>query len=112
MTTQTVLYIIIAIIISILMAVFMYGYKTKFSKSTKWIYGSLRFVTILSVLLLLINPIFKTETFSLIKPKLPILIDNSESISELNQTVNVSDFVASLKSNKDLNKKFNILYIS
>ena len=110
MTTQTVLYIIIAIIISILLAVFMYGYKTKFSKSTKWIYGSLRFVTIFSVLLLLINPIFKTETFSLIKPKLPILIDNSESISELNQTVNVSEFVASLKSNKDLNEKFELSF--
>ena len=110
MTTQTVLYIIIAIIISILLAVFMYGYKTKFSKSTKWIYGSLRFVTIFSVLLLLINPIFKTETFSLIKPKLPILIDNSESISELNQTVNVSDFITSLKSNKDLNKKFELSF--
>jgi len=110
MTTQTVLYIIIAIIISILLAVFMYGYKTKFSKSTKWIYGSLRFVTIFSVLLLLINPIFKTETFSLIKPKLPILIDNSESISELNQTVNVSDFITSLKLNKDLNKKFELSF--
>ena len=110
MTTQTVLYIIIAIIISILLAVFMYGYKTKFSKSTKWIYGSLRFVTIFSVLLLLINPIFKTETFSLIKPKLPILIDNSESISELNQTLNVYDFVTSLKSNKDLNEKFELSF--
>ena len=110
MTTQTVLYIIIAIIISILLAVFMYGYKTKFSKSTKWIYGSLRFVTIFSVLLLLINPVFRTETFSLIKPKLPILIDNSESISELNQTVNVSDFITSLKLNKDLNKKFELSF--
>ena len=110
MTTQTVLYIIIAIIISILLAVFMYGYKTKFSKSTKWIYGSLRFVTIFSVLLLLINPIFKIETFSLIKPKLPILIDNSESISELNQTLNVYDFVTSLKSNKDLNEKFELSF--
>ena len=110
MTTQTVLYIIIAIIMSILLAVFMYGYKTKFSKSTKWIYGSLRFVTIFSVLLLLINPVFRTETFSLIKPKLPILIDNSESISELNQTVNVSDFIKSLKSNKDLNKKFELSF--
>ena len=110
MTTQTVLYIIIAIIISILLAVFMYGYKTKFSKSTKWIYGSLRFITIFSVLLLLINPVFRTETFSLIKPKLPILIDNSESISELNQTINVSDFITSLKSNKDLNKKFELSF--
>jgi hypothetical protein len=110
MTTQTVLYIIIAIIISILLVVFIYGYKTKFSKSTKWIYGSLRFVTIFSVLLLLINPVFRTETFSLIKPKLPILIDNSESISELNQTINVSDFITSLKSNKDLNKKFELSF--
>ena len=110
MTTQTILYIIIAIIISIVLAVFMYGYKTKFSKSTAWIYGSLRFVTIFSVLLLLINPKFKTETYSIIKPKLPVLIDNSESVSELNQAINVSDFVASLKANEDLNKKFDLSF--
>ena len=110
MTSQTILYIIIAGIISIVLAVFMYGYKTKFSKSTKWIYGSLRFITIFSVLLLLINPKFKTETYSIIKPNLPVLIDNSESISELNQTTNVSDFVASLKDNEDLNEKFDLSF--
>jgi hypothetical protein len=110
MTTQTILYIIIAIIISIVLAVFMYGYKTKFSKRTTWIYGSLRFVTIFSVLLLLINPTFKTETYSVIKPKLPVLIDNSESVSELNQATNVSNFVTSLKTNEDLNKKFDLSF--
>jgi hypothetical protein len=110
MTTQTILYILIAIIISIVLAVFMYGYKTKFSKSTAWIYGSLRFVTIFSVLLLLINPKFKTETYSIIKPKLPVLIDNSQSVSELNQTTNVSSFVASLKANENLNKKFDLSF--
>jgi hypothetical protein len=110
MTTQTILYIIIAIIISIVLAVFMYGYKTKFSKSTKWIYGSLRFITIFSVLLLLINPKLKTETYSVIKPNLPVLIDNSESVSELNQATNVSDFVTSLKTNEDLNEKFDLSF--
>ena len=88
----------------------MYGYKTKFSKSTAWIYGSLRFVTIFSVLLLLINPKFKTETYAIIKPKLPVLIDNSESVSELNQATNVSDFVTSLKANEDLNKKCDLSF--
>ena len=110
MTTQPILYILIAIIISIVLAVFMYGYKTKFSKSSAWVYGSLRFITIFSVLLLLINPKFKTETYAITKPKLPVLIDNSESVSELNQATNVSDFVASLKANKDLNKKFDLSF--
>ena len=110
MTSQTILYIIIAGIISMVLAVFMYGYKTKFSKSIKWIYGALRFITLFSVLLLLINPKFKTESFIVIKPNLPVLIDNSKSIVELNQTQKVLDFVETLKSNKELNDKFDLSY--
>lgn len=110
MTSQTILYIIIASIISIVLAVFMYGYKTKYSKSNKWIYGFLRFITLFSVLLLLINPKFKTESFKVIKPNLPVLIDNSKSVVELNQTQKVLDFVESLKVNKELNEKFELFY--
>ncbi len=112
MTSQTILYIIIAGIISIVLAAFMYGYKTKFSNKNKWLYGTLRFITLFSVLLLLINPKFKKETYSVINPNLPVLIDNSKSVDELNQANNVLDFIETLKNNVVLNEKFNISYYS
>lgn len=110
MTSQTILYIVISGIISIVLAAFMYGYKTKFSNKNEWLYGVLRFITLFLVLLLLINPKFKKQTYSVIKPNLPVLIDNSKSVDELNQTKNVLDFIETLKNNKDLNDKFDITY--
>ncbi len=112
MSSQTLLYIIIAGIVSLILAIFMYGYKTKFSNKKKWIYGFLRFVTLFSVLLLLINPKFKTETYSIIKPSLPILVDNSSSVKELNQQGNVKSFIAELKNTEALNNKFELTYYS
>ncbi len=112
MSSQTLLYIIIAGIVSLILAIFMYGYKTKFSNKKKWMYGFLRFVTLFSVLLLLINPKFKTETYSIIKPSLPILVDNSSSVKELNQQGNVKSFIAELKNNEALNNKFELTYYS
>lgn len=112
MSSQTILYIIIAGIVSLILAIFMYGYKTKFSNKKKWMYGFLRFVTLFSVLLLLINPKFKTESYTTIKPSLPILVDNSSSVKELNQQDNVNSFIAELKKNEALNNKFELTYYS
>ncbi|WP_339696237.1 vWA domain-containing protein [uncultured Marixanthomonas sp.] len=112
MTTETILYIIIAGVISFALALFMYGYKTKYSKSLSWIFGILRFVTLFSLLLLLINPKFKSETYSIEKPKLPVLVDNSGSIAELKQTDQVSVLLEKLKSNENLNEKFDLSFFS
>ncbi|MFK5982709.1 MAG: VWA domain-containing protein [Flavobacteriaceae bacterium] len=90
----------------------MYGYQTKFSNKYKWIYGTLRFVTIFSVLLLLINPKFTSESYTIQKPNLPVLIDNSASVEELNQSNNVLDLIESLKSNEVLNDKFDLSFYS
>ena len=112
MSSQTILYIIIAGIVSLILAIFMYGYKTKFSNKSKWIYGGLRFITLFSVLLLLINPKFKTKSYSIVKPILPVLIDNSASVLELKQSENVLSFIESLKSNEALNDKFDLSFYS
>lgn len=90
----------------------MYGYKTKYSKSLRWIFGVLRFITLFLLLVLLINPKFKSETYSIEKPKLPIIVDNSASIVELKQTDNVSALLEKLKSNKELNEKFDLSFFS
>jgi hypothetical protein len=109
-TTETIFYIIIAGVISIALAVFMYGYKSKQTGSLGWIFGILRFITLFSILLLIINPKFKSETYTIEKPKLPVLIDNSASVGELNQKENVSSLLQKLKENSELNDKFDISY--
>ena len=112
MTAETILYIIIAGVISLALALFMYGYKTKYSKSLRWTFGVLRFITIFSLLVLLINPKFRSETYSIEKPNLPVLVDNSASIAELKQTDQVSSLLEKLEANKELNEKFTISYFS
>ena len=112
MSSLTILYIIISGIVSLILVLFMYGYKSKFSNKAKWIYGILRFITLFSILLLLINPKFKTETFSVKKPSLPILVDNSASIKELSQSEKVLSFVESIENNKELNDKFDLTFYS
>ncbi len=112
MTTETILYIILAGVISIALAVFMYGYKSKQTGTLRWIFGILRFITLFSILLLIINPKFKSETYTIEKPKLPVLIDNSASIGELDQKENVSSLLQKLKGNSELNDKFDVSYYS
>ncbi len=98
--------------ISIALAVFMYGYRSKQKSSLRWIFGILRFIALFSILLLIINPKFKSETYTIEKPKLPILIDNSASIGELEQKENILELLKKLKENKKLNDKFDISYFS
>ena len=90
----------------------MYGYKNKYSRSLRWVFGVLRFITLFSLLVLLINPKFKSETYSVEKPKLPVLVDNSASIVELNQTNQVSALLEKLKNNEELNEKFDLSFFS
>ncbi len=110
MNLETILYIVIAAIISLIVTVFIYGYKTKYSVRLLWIFGLLRFTTLFSILVLLINPTFDSETYSIEKPKLPVLLDNSFSVASLDQTQKVINVVEKLKHNKALNDKFDILY--
>ena len=90
----------------------MYGYRSKQKGSLQWILGALRFVTLFSILLLLINPKFKSETYTIEKPKLPILIDNSASVVAMEQTENVTLLLQKIRENTALNDKFDLIYYS
>ncbi|SDW01933.1 hypothetical protein [Aequorivita viscosa] len=112
MSPETILYIILAGVISIALAIFMYGYKSKETRRLRWVFGTLRFITLFSILLLLINPKFESETYTTEKPKLPVLIDNSASVAVLNQDGNVLELIQELKENSKLNNKFDLSYYS
>ncbi|MCK7591010.1 VWA domain-containing protein [Subsaxibacter sp. CAU 1640] len=108
MQKETVLYIILAGIIALSLALFQYIYKSKKRSTIYMLLAFLRFVTIFSVLLLLINPKFDKITYYNEKPNLVIAVDNSESISYLKQDSKVKTLLQNLRSNDQLNERFNL----
>jgi hypothetical protein len=110
--TQTIIFIILAGIIALSLALFQYAYKAKLKGRRAWLLTGLRFITYFSIFVLLINPKFDKITYYNEKPNLVVAVDNSESISYLNQAQNTTDLISLLKSNEALNDNFNLEFYS
>ncbi len=109
MGLQTLLFIILAGISALSIALFQYAYRAK-SNRLKPNLTFLRFITIFAILLLIINPKFEKKSFFNVKPNLVVAIDNSQSINHLAQSENVLNLVEKLSSNNELEDKFNIIF--
>ncbi|WCO03231.1 VWA domain-containing protein [Psychroserpens ponticola] len=110
MQTDTITYIIISGILALVLALFQYIFKSKKTTKIYWFLAFLRFVSIFSILMLLINPKFDNVSFYDEKPNLIIAVDNSESINYLNQSQNTTDLIETLKQNQLLKDNFNLEY--
>ena len=108
MSSQTLLYIILAGVIALSIALFQYRYKTKQRSKFNLIFTLLRFITIFSILVLLINPKFEKVSYYNEKPNLVVAIDDSESIAFLKQDENVENLLELLSNDSRLKDKFNI----
>lgn len=108
MQTETIIYIILAGIVALLLALFQYIYKTKSMSKRSMLFAFLRFISIFSILLLLINPKFNQISFTTEKPNLVVAIDNSSSIKHLKQSENVENIIKSISNNDALKNKFNL----
>ncbi|NRB61005.1 MAG: VWA domain-containing protein [Winogradskyella sp.] len=106
MSSETIIYIIIAGITALFLALFQYIYKSKLKSNLKYLLTGLRTLSILGILLLLINPKFESYSYDDEKPNLVLAVDNSESISYLNQNENAEAVIESLRSNEDLKERF------
>lgn len=109
MTTQTLLYLILAGIVALLLALFQYRYKQKGNSKKNALFASLRFLSVFGVLLLLINPKFEQIEIYTEKPNLVLAIDNTTSITHLNQDKNALSALEVIQNNKTLNDKFNVI---
>ena len=108
MSTENILYIILAGILALLLALFQYWFSSK-QKGKYWpLFTFLRFISVFSLLILLINPKFEQVSYINVKPNLVLAVDNSESVAYLNQDENTISLVNSLMSNQELNDRFNI----
>ena len=106
MNTQTVLLIILAVLISLGLVLFQYFYRTKKIGKLSIFLSFLRFLGVFGLLLLLINPKFSKNEYSLEKTNLILLADNSSSVAKFG-----SDIVHTLnkiRNDNDINRRFNI----
>ncbi|MCX7548412.1 VWA domain-containing protein [Xanthomarina sp. F1114] len=108
MHTESILYIFISGIIALFIALFQYKYKVKQLAKTDIALAALRFITVFSLLILLINPKFESDSVYLEKPNLVVAVDNSSSINYLKQNEQALNFITDLNSNQELSKKFNV----
>lgn len=108
MTASTILLLLLSLLIAGGLSFFQYLYKVK-NKSNVYLFLTfLRFLSIFSILLLLINPIITTNKLEIIKTPLPIVVDNSSSITFLNAKENAMELAEKLTSNKAIQEKFEV----
>lgn len=112
MTNTTLLLIIGAIVVALAVAMFQYFYKATYKTKRNKIYALLRFCTVFGLLLMLINPKYKQETFYTEKPSLAIAVDNSASIKYLGYEDRVQDAILRFRESDNLNNAFDIQYFS
>ena len=110
MSSETLLYIILAGIVALGCALFQYFYKAKSMSKLNMLFAFFRFLALFSVLLLIINPSFDQVKTAIEKPNLVVAIDNSSSVRHLKQDANALEFIENIKTNKALQDKFNIHY--
>ncbi len=112
MDIQTITLVFIALIISFLIAYYLYYYKVKNTRRISLLLCAIRTTVFFMLFLLLINPRMSKVDRINEKPKLSVLVDNSSSILFFKKDLLVDSLLSNFKSNKRLNKKFDITYFS
>lgn len=112
MHTTTLLYIVLAVLLSVAIAFFQYFYKTKNTPKITILLFVLRTLSSFLLGLLLINPKIKSTKTKNIKPVLSVLVDNSLSIKHFKAGASVKNIVTQLKQNQKLQDKFTVNFFS
>ena len=110
METNTVLLIVLAVFVALFLALFQYVFKNKEKSQLNYWLSFLRFLSIFTLLLLIINPTINKNNITIVKPNLLVAIDNSASIKHRSEAENVKNLVQQLKNDTELNNKYAINY--
>ena len=112
MTTSTILLLLLSVIIAAGLSFYQYVYKVKNQSKLYWFLAFLRFISLFSIFLLLINPIISRKITEIKKTPLPIVIDNSKSIFELKATKEASELNQKISENKAIAEKYDVQLFS
>ena len=108
MTTSTVLLIIVSALVAFALSFYQYIFKAKKKNPVFFFLAFLRFITLMAVFLLLINPVVTKQDYETVKTPLPVLLDNSQSVKELGQDSIAKLLSQKITSNKALNEKYDV----
>lgn len=108
MTTSTLLLFVLSFVIAVGLSYYHYLYKANDTSKTTYLLAFLRFISVFGILILLINPIITASNFEIVKPPLVLVVDNSKSIKELNAEKDALKVIEKVKTNSELNDKFDI----
>lgn len=109
--TSTIAFIIAATLLALLVVYFQYYFREKKFRGII-ILALLRFISILGILILLVNPKIQQNFIETIKPKLLVAVDNSSSISFNGQDSLMRSLVKGIKESDKLKDKFDINFFT
>ncbi|WP_243743964.1 VWA domain-containing protein [Tenacibaculum caenipelagi] len=112
MKSTTIIFIVLAVLVSVAIAFFQYFYKVRRTPKVHILLFVLKALSFFLVGLLLINPklkIIKTEN---IKPILSVLVDNSLSTQFFKEEQNVRNVLSEIQKDIAIQEKFEIQYFS
>jgi len=112
MSINTISLLLLAIIVAAGIAFYQYLYKANYKSKLHLLLAFLRFASIFLILLLLINPLVSRKTYETQKTPLPVVVDNSESISFLNQAQKAKQLSELIAQDKDLQEKYEVKLFS
>ena len=108
MNTTTILLLLVSILIAASVSFYHYLYKVKSKSKVTLLLAFLRFFSVFGLLLLLINPIISRKSTEIVKTPLPIVIDNSSSITDLKANETALELFNKLADNSDLKSKYEL----
>lgn len=108
----TIIYIVLAVLLSIAIAFFQYFYKTTRKSKRNNLLFALRTLSLFLVFLLFINPQINTLETINNKPILNVLVDNSSSINFFNAKEKVISILKNFEESKEIQNKFDVQYFS
>lgn len=108
MTASTIVLVIVSAFAALGLSFYQYLFKAKKRSRLFFFLAFLRFVTLFSIFLLLINPVITRKELETVKTPLPVLVDNSQSIKELGQDSLVRQLSTKIAANSALKDKFDV----
>ncbi|MFK5973298.1 MAG: VWA domain-containing protein [Flavobacteriaceae bacterium] len=87
MQTKALLLILLSAIVALALVLFQNYYKTKKRGNLVILRSFLRFLALFAIFILLVNPEFTKQVYSLEKPNIVLLVDNSSSVKSSKNTI-------------------------
>ncbi|SEB41915.1 hypothetical protein SAMN04489761_0596 [Tenacibaculum sp. MAR_2009_124] len=109
MESLTLIYVVVALLLSIAVAFFQYFYKERKQPKVTILLFALRALSLFFLGILLINPQLDVVRTENIKPIISLLIDDSKSTRFFNEEKSVEGILKAVRSDKELNKKFEVI---